>query len=48
VETVAQASRLLALDCPHAQGSLFSQPLKAADVEQLLYRTSDRVLAEAS
>jgi EAL domain-containing protein (putative c-di-GMP-specific phosphodiesterase class I) len=48
VETVAQASRLLALDCPHAQGTLFSEPLKAADVETLLYTMSEDVLKAAS
>jgi diguanylate cyclase (GGDEF)-like protein/PAS domain S-box-containing protein len=48
VETVAQASRLLALDCPNAQGLLFSGPLRASDVEEMLYRSSDQVLARAS
>jgi sensor c-di-GMP phosphodiesterase-like protein len=31
VETVQQASQLLALECPQAQGFLFSRPLPAAD-----------------
>ncbi|MBI2186016.1 MAG: EAL domain-containing protein [Acidobacteria bacterium] len=40
VETAAQAARLLALDCPNAQGTLFSEPLRAADVEALLMRAT--------
>jgi diguanylate cyclase (GGDEF)-like protein/PAS domain S-box-containing protein len=48
VETVAQASRLLALDCPNAQGELFFGPLKASDVEDVLLRTTDQALAQAS
>jgi diguanylate cyclase (GGDEF)-like protein/PAS domain S-box-containing protein len=47
VETVAQASRLLALDCPNAQGTLFSHPLRAAEVEEMLFRTTDQALALA-
>jgi EAL domain-containing protein (putative c-di-GMP-specific phosphodiesterase class I) len=47
VETVAQSRQLLALNCPHAQGSLFSQPLTAADAEALLARGSTRHLAAA-
>ena len=36
VETVAHAEQLLALDCPHAQGYLFSRPLTAGDMAPLL------------
>jgi EAL domain-containing protein (putative c-di-GMP-specific phosphodiesterase class I) len=42
VETTQQASQLLALDCPHAQGFLFSRPLAPADVYRFL---STRALA---
>lgn len=38
VETEAQAARLLALECPHAQGALFSAPLRAPDVDEFLAR----------
>jgi EAL domain-containing protein (putative c-di-GMP-specific phosphodiesterase class I) len=48
VETVAQAQRLLALDCPHAQGSLFSDALKSSDIEELMYRMADQSFAIAS
>ncbi|MBI4265293.1 MAG: EAL domain-containing protein [Acidobacteria bacterium] len=50
VETVAQASRLLTLDCPHAQGSLFSEPLTAGEAEDLLHRArpEPEILAAAS
>jgi EAL domain-containing protein (putative c-di-GMP-specific phosphodiesterase class I) len=36
VETAAHAEQLRALDCPHAQGYLFSAPLAASDVTALL------------
>jgi EAL domain-containing protein (putative c-di-GMP-specific phosphodiesterase class I) len=36
VETSAHAERLRSLDCPHAQGYLFSAPLAASDVTALL------------
>ena len=36
VETVAHVEQLRALDCPHAQGYLFSRPLTASDVAPLL------------
>jgi EAL domain-containing protein (putative c-di-GMP-specific phosphodiesterase class I) len=39
VETPAHAEQLLALDCPHAQGYLFSHPLPAHMVVPLLSRT---------
>ncbi len=38
VETSAHAEQLLALDCPHAQGYLFSEPLPAHAVVRLLSR----------
>jgi diguanylate cyclase (GGDEF)-like protein/PAS domain S-box-containing protein len=36
VETVTHVEQLRALDCPHAQGYLFSRPLTASDVAPLL------------
>ncbi|MGH9256495.1 MAG: putative bifunctional diguanylate cyclase/phosphodiesterase [Vicinamibacterales bacterium] len=36
VETQQQATQLLALDCPHAQGYLFSRPLTAAQARAYL------------
>ena len=48
VETVAHADQLRALDCPHAQGYLFSEPLKAGDVAPLLAKESAAVLPAAS
>jgi diguanylate cyclase (GGDEF)-like protein/PAS domain S-box-containing protein len=38
VETVTHVEQLRALDCPHAQGYLFSRPLTASDVVPLLAR----------
>ena len=36
VETDQQAKQLMALDCPHAQGYLFSRPLAVADAHAFL------------
>jgi diguanylate cyclase (GGDEF)-like protein/PAS domain S-box-containing protein len=36
VETAAHAEQLKALDCPHAQGNLFSEPLTRESTEALL------------
>jgi diguanylate cyclase (GGDEF)-like protein/PAS domain S-box-containing protein len=36
VETIAHVEQLRALECPHAQGYLFSRPLTASDVAPLL------------
>jgi diguanylate cyclase (GGDEF)-like protein/PAS domain S-box-containing protein len=36
VETVTHVEHLRALDCPHAQGYLFSRPLTPSDMEPLL------------
>jgi len=36
VETVTHVEQLRALDCPHAQGYLFSRPLTASDMASLL------------
>jgi EAL domain-containing protein (putative c-di-GMP-specific phosphodiesterase class I) len=36
VETDVQAKQLIALDCPHAQGSLFSRPLAVPDAHAFL------------
>jgi diguanylate cyclase (GGDEF)-like protein/PAS domain S-box-containing protein len=44
VETPAQLATLRALDCPYAQGYLFSRPQDAAAIERLLTRTRDREL----
>jgi diguanylate cyclase (GGDEF)-like protein/PAS domain S-box-containing protein len=48
VETVAHVNQLRALDCPHAQGYLFSEPLTAGDVAPLLARDSSAALPAAS
>jgi diguanylate cyclase (GGDEF)-like protein/PAS domain S-box-containing protein len=48
VETVAHADQLVALNCPHAQGYLFSEPLTAGDVVPLLAKESALVLPAAS
>src|SRR4030095_15070902 len=37
VEAELQAEQLLALECPHAQGTLFSRPLAGPEVEKLLW-----------
>jgi len=44
VETVTHVEQLRALDCPHAQGYLFSRPLTASDMAPLL--ASESVAAE--
>ena len=36
VETMTHVERLRALDCPHAQGYLFSRPVAASDMAPLL------------
>ena len=48
VETVAHAEQLTALDCPHAQGYLFSEPLTASAVAPLLAKEFAPALANAS
>jgi diguanylate cyclase (GGDEF)-like protein/PAS domain S-box-containing protein len=47
VETVAHANQLRALDCPYAQGFLFSEPLTAGDIVALLARDLAPVLPAA-
>ena len=37
IETAAEAEALLALDCPHAQGILFSEPLPAEAITTFLF-----------
>jgi len=48
VETVAHAEQLCALDCPHAQGYLFSEPLAATAIVPLLAKEYATELANAS
>ena len=48
VETVAHAEQLTALDCPHAQGYLFSEPLTASAVVPLLAKEFAPAFANAS
>jgi diguanylate cyclase (GGDEF)-like protein/PAS domain S-box-containing protein len=48
VETAAHAEHLLALNCPHGQGYLFSRPMKMVDVEAYLSQAFSRELAAAS
>jgi len=48
VETVAHAEQLSALDCPHAQGFLFSEPLTASAVVPMLAKQYAPTLANAS
>jgi len=48
VETELQAEQLLALECPHAQGALFSRPLAGPEVEKLLWEVGASGLAAAS
>jgi diguanylate cyclase (GGDEF)-like protein/PAS domain S-box-containing protein len=43
VETVTHVEQLRALDCPHAQGYLFSRPLTASDMAPLLASESASV-----
>jgi EAL domain-containing protein (putative c-di-GMP-specific phosphodiesterase class I) len=44
VETHLQAERLIALECPHAQGFLFSPPLSVKDAHAFLARQRARSL----
>jgi diguanylate cyclase (GGDEF)-like protein/PAS domain S-box-containing protein len=48
VETVAHAEQLAALNCPHAQGYLFSEPLTASAVVPMLAKQWAPTLANAS
>jgi diguanylate cyclase (GGDEF)-like protein/PAS domain S-box-containing protein len=48
VETVAHAEQLSALDCPHAQGYLFSEPLTASAVVPMLAKQFTPPLANVS
>jgi diguanylate cyclase (GGDEF)-like protein len=48
VETVAHVEQLCALECPHAQGYLFSEPLTASAVVPLLAKEFAPTLANAS
>jgi diguanylate cyclase (GGDEF)-like protein/PAS domain S-box-containing protein len=48
VETVAHAEELVALDCPHAQGYLYSEPLTASAVVPLLAKAFAPQFANAS
>jgi EAL domain-containing protein (putative c-di-GMP-specific phosphodiesterase class I) len=48
VETVAHAEQLSALDCPHAQGYLFSEPLAASAVVPVLAKQFSSALARVS
>jgi EAL domain-containing protein (putative c-di-GMP-specific phosphodiesterase class I) len=48
VETVAHAEQLSALDCPHAQGYLFSEPLTATAVVPMLAKQFAPALANVS
>ena len=48
VETQQQAKHLLALDCPHAQGYLFSRPLTAKEAHAYLSKQPSAVLGRAA
>jgi EAL domain-containing protein (putative c-di-GMP-specific phosphodiesterase class I) len=48
VETVQQASQLRALDCPHAQGYLFSRPLSVKDAYAFLSKQPMALWAETA
>jgi diguanylate cyclase (GGDEF)-like protein/PAS domain S-box-containing protein len=48
VETVTHVEQLRALDCPHAQGYLFSRPLTASDMAPLLASDSAAVSLPAA
>jgi EAL domain-containing protein (putative c-di-GMP-specific phosphodiesterase class I) len=48
VETVEHAEQLSALDCPHAQGFLFSEPLTASAVAPMLAKQFTPTLANVS
>jgi len=45
VETVEHAAQLSALDCPHAQGYLFSEPITASAVVPVLAKQFSPTLA---
>ena len=48
VETIQQADRLKALDCPHAQGFLFSRPLSVPDAHAFLSKQLTTGCAETA
>ena len=48
VETIQQADRLKALDCPHAQGFLFSRPLSVPDAHAFLSKQPTTGVAETA
>jgi EAL domain-containing protein (putative c-di-GMP-specific phosphodiesterase class I) len=48
VETSQQASELVALGCPQAQGYLFSQPIPSVELETLVARQVDDALRPTS
>ena len=48
VETVRHAEQLRRLDCPHAQGYLFSEPLTAGAVVPMLTKQFSSPLVSAS
>lgn len=48
VETITHVEQLRALDCPHAQGYLFSRPLTASDMAPLLASESAEITLPAA
>jgi diguanylate cyclase (GGDEF)-like protein len=48
VETITHVEQLRALDCPHAQGYLFSRPLTASDMAPLLASESAEIALPAA